>query len=653
MRGWTSRIKLRLQMGGRVAATALKTGGLPLRPRLVLRAGVTGHRLDKLTDADPAVIEAAISACLSSLAEGARALWRAEAAMPFPAFSAEPPLLRVVSALAEGTDRFAARAALALDSKTCAVELECPLPFARKLYRQDFATAESRAEFDRLLGQARSVLELAEPPQAGTAQNYLAAGVAMLQHSDVLLAVWNGKEPRGIGGTGDIVQRAADAGIPVIWIKPWPPMAVSLIWPRHEPYRMGEASVERLVEGAVLISAPEIAALAARVIGTPAPARPQADPRRHGAAGKPAPRAALEDFLGSATPELDAASAAHFTAFESLLTPGGQRFASRMRAIVLPRYVSADWLGSFWARLHRRGYALNFLLAATAVFFALISVPVHDWKVYATIAEVLTILAIVIHTQIGKRQRWHSRWIETRLLAEQLRNLMFLAFTGAGGSQLRSRGREAASQADQASSAWTSFYAAASQRELGLPSLVVDRAYVTSAAHALRQGVIQDQIAYHRHRAERFPHHEHRLHLIGAACLGGAALVSMSFLAIRWLSCAQDAGGLGAACFFSMEHFPDKAKHAVEWVPFLAGVLPAFGAAAYGVRLQSDFEGTQSRSAAMLAALQEIDRAMAREAGSMTFARLGEFAEYTAQIMSGDLASWRVVFEGRPLALPG
>ena len=55
----------------------------------------------------------------------------------------------------------------------------------------------------------------------------------------------------------------------------------------------------------------------------------------------------------------------------------------------------------------------------------------------------------------------------------------------------------------------------------------------------------------------------------------------------------------------------------------------------------------------MLEALEALDRALQTEAPTMTFARLSEFAGFAADIMNGNLASWHVAFEGRPLALPG
>src|SRR3954447_22442325 len=56
---------------------------------------------------------------------------------------------RVLSGLAEGADRLVADVALRRGAQLVAC-----LPMQRELYEKDFETAESRAEFDRLLQRA-------------------------------------------------------------------------------------------------------------------------------------------------------------------------------------------------------------------------------------------------------------------------------------------------------------------------------------------------------------------------------------------------------------------------------------------------------------------------------------------------------------------
>jgi hypothetical protein len=117
------------------------------------------------------------------------------------------------SALAEGADRLVAERALLHD----AARLVAVLPFERNEYMKDFISHESRNEFRRLLDRARSIveLEITEGRDAG----YTAAGDYILECSDVLIALWDGKEGAGEGGTASIVKAARGLGVPLIWLR--------------------------------------------------------------------------------------------------------------------------------------------------------------------------------------------------------------------------------------------------------------------------------------------------------------------------------------------------------------------------------------------------------------------------------------------------
>lgn len=108
--------------------------------------------------------------------------------------------LQVMSPLAEGADRIAARVALDLG-----LELIAPLPMVRSEYRKDFATAESQAEFDSLCAAAGEVLELPADPEDRN-RAYAQLGVFLSAHCHILLAIWDGKLGTALGGTGHVVR---------------------------------------------------------------------------------------------------------------------------------------------------------------------------------------------------------------------------------------------------------------------------------------------------------------------------------------------------------------------------------------------------------------------------------------------------------------
>lgn len=73
-----------------------------------------------------------------------------------PPLGNTPLLLGVLSPLAEGADRLVAREVL----KVPGAVMEVILPLEKTDYMRDFETDESKAEFEALLSQARTVRQL-------------------------------------------------------------------------------------------------------------------------------------------------------------------------------------------------------------------------------------------------------------------------------------------------------------------------------------------------------------------------------------------------------------------------------------------------------------------------------------------------------------
>jgi hypothetical protein len=166
-----------------------------------LRIGVTGHR--RLPD-DPALAER-VSQALAHI----RAL--------APSSCGLPSQVTIVSPLAEGADRLVAAQVLREREAT----LEVPLPLARAEYVQDFRDDESRRAFEQLLARADHVVSL--PPTASRTEAYEQVGRYVVDHADVVLALWDGEPARGRGGTADVVAYAREQGVPLLWIKTAPP----------------------------------------------------------------------------------------------------------------------------------------------------------------------------------------------------------------------------------------------------------------------------------------------------------------------------------------------------------------------------------------------------------------------------------------------
>lgn len=150
-----------------------------------VRVGVTGHR----TFAEVAAVSALVDHVLADLGDHGR----------------------VITSLAEGADRLVAQRA-----RLAGWSHEVVLPLDAADYETDFADEASVAEFRHLLASA--VVLDRQPPAATRDDAYLAAGIAVLDRSEALLAIWDGEDARGRGGTAEIVAEARARALPLTWV---------------------------------------------------------------------------------------------------------------------------------------------------------------------------------------------------------------------------------------------------------------------------------------------------------------------------------------------------------------------------------------------------------------------------------------------------
>jgi hypothetical protein len=120
--------------------------------------------------------------------------------------------LVLVSPLAEGADRIVAKRAISLPN----VRLIALLPFPMEEYLEDFSSKESEREFQELYYQAEQVEEL--PGSLDREEAYLELGKVLINQSDLVIAIWDGKPAKGKGGTEEVVQMAREQGMPLAWI---------------------------------------------------------------------------------------------------------------------------------------------------------------------------------------------------------------------------------------------------------------------------------------------------------------------------------------------------------------------------------------------------------------------------------------------------
>jgi len=118
---------------------------------------------------------------------------------------------RVTTSLARGGDQRISRLAIA-EGLSIGVVVPC------EGYENAFADTDALAQYQELLGKSADVVVLEY--QVPSEDAFLAAGKEIVDRSELVVALWNGRTAAGIGGTGDIVKYARGLGRLVIHVDP-------------------------------------------------------------------------------------------------------------------------------------------------------------------------------------------------------------------------------------------------------------------------------------------------------------------------------------------------------------------------------------------------------------------------------------------------
>jgi hypothetical protein len=569
----------------------------------VLSVGVIGHRPDRLPEGMQPRIAREIAETLAAI--------RAEALSAYgrytDCFAESAPRLALVTALAEGTDRMAAKSAIVLG-----FDLETPLPFVAEEYEKDFESHDSKASFRGLLSRACTVLELGGN-RAHEGRSYEAAGLVVLDMADILVAAWDGGAARGRGGTVELVAEAGRRGMPVVRVDVSGSAPPRLHWrglgDRHTaPLRIEDHPAATL-ESALA------AAIEAQIRPPQNPVerdgldRYLAERRRWVTASVEYPLLML--LLGVRWPRLG-----------DILSPQPEKLANALsefgsaQSAIGAAFGWADSVAARFAQVFRSAMITNFLVSAVAVLVGVMSLAYP-----LSAIELVLVFFLVLNAFIGHSRRWHHRWIESREVAERLRAAapMHTLATRAPGPF-------------GAATTWPAWYVRAVSREAGLRGGRLDDEALASALAALRK-LVSGQAAYHETTARRFQRLHDRLAMAGQILFVAALILA--------------AGTFAGKAF----HLFTATAEMSRWIILASASFPALASASYGIRLIGDFEGAAKRSGRMRGQLSAL--ASALQKGSSDFESLRDRAHEASDVMLGDVATWRLAAESRELAMPG
>jgi len=356
-----------------------------------IRIGVTGHRdLTETEDLSKRVVSACRKGVFELFDRRSRQILQSSPQLPV-AFS-------IVTPLAEGADRLVTKALLG-EKNFGDTRIEAILPLRKEDYVRDFRSEASRQEFEALLGMARRPITLKGPSHRGDLfatdsgsdrrQAYEDVGRYVVDHCDVLIALWNGKPSGGKGGTAEIVEYARKRRRPMIVISTESPYGIAL-----ERGNMPDAGALRQIE-----------ALNAG----------------------PAEQTGRRAYIDHVFRDL-------FDNPEGRFVPDATK--QLVRDNLLPLYVSASTIAKRNQAWYRYAGLIVYAFSAAAVALVALGTLFQRFSHIAFFLEFLLLLTILVTVWLADRRRSHRKWIENRFLAERLRSAVFLAVCGVEASPI-------------------------------------------------------------------------------------------------------------------------------------------------------------------------------------------------------------------------
>jgi hypothetical protein len=631
----------------------------PPRPVIAFRVGVVGHRPDRLPaeDAGLAAVRGAIAQVLEAVSSSVRRF----AAGPGAALYAPgaESILTACSPLAEGADRIFAE-----EARRLGYRLTCVMPFPIGEFEQDFSgplsfETGSLERFRRILDEAEAAGALTRFELNGRRERdreaYEAAGRVVLNQSDLLVVIWDGGAAAGMGGTVDTLREAISLNVPTLWIDSRAPHGWKIMRSAEDLDCLGgeEPCPAPPAETAGDINAVIDALVNSELALDGVDAAP----------GEHAAPAHLKEYLAETRPRLNLAflwklfrdfmdvgrlhpPSIHVAPFESQIRadwqiigdPGSSAAmtppaTSWINARLRGHYAWSDKLADLYADKHRSSFVASSLLAATAVFIALVPVAGHfgPRASLATAIFELFILVLMVGLPIVARLgRWHQRWLEYRVLAELVRALRILIPLG-GARPLPRTAAHLASYGDPAQS-WMNWEARAIARAVGLPEARITASYIKANLDYLLDFLgtttpPHGQIGFHHINCERMERIHHRLHRMSLILFSA----SIAAVGCNWL------------VRFLLPAMIDRVN---EWLILFSAFLPALGATIAAINNQGEFARLQRRSHAMADSLRAVHARVLDldvEPHPPPLATVSELAAQIASMMVEENIEWRIV----------
>jgi hypothetical protein len=611
-----------------------KPAGLD-HPRPVLRVGFAGTQH---LPADTAGLEikleeifTTIARRLVEIAPGPPVHGKDPTGLVTQFYSRDLPLLRLITGLCQGADDLAARILPAVRShaefgRHIETELAAVIPFDVATYRKS-RPADYLAAFDAQASSCSYILALDgcydKPPtetplsEERRSRAYRGQAALLLRQSDLLIALADPATSQGVGGTMDTVRAALRFNLPVVFLHPGAGQ-VRILEPGDDvPSQFSALKTEQVNWTEKL-----------RLWVTRLTADPDMDLVSQPFAKRDYSIRLLEEFFEEGAgesrppgnPRQRTIGEFLWDKFIGWCQPDGERPKSdeslqpygrwRERSTSLNYYYSGNYRGSF---------LLNYILAATAVGLATLSLVLlafdgHRWLIPTLVGLALAKLGIVgwiyLNTLRANSGEWNDRAVDYRYLAERLRAMFYLPKIGSFQPPAATPPAHANRAVRQSAADWllNAIVRSISPASLSLTATVpvnlggapvhlrILRPAPEAVVEAVRDGWVWEQSVYHDRAARTMQNAylfmEHWVKALNATVIG-VVLVDLIIALLTGTGILPERN--------SLHHL------LTPWLMFLAALLPALVASLNGIRFQSECRRLAERSAIMRAILRGSD----------------------------------------------
>jgi hypothetical protein len=544
-----------------------------------VRIGVTGHR--KLDD--PVAVQASVKAALDSEIEKLYPEKSRHDIERVRRAGTTPISFRVLSPLAEGADRVVARVVL---DKPFA-RLDVVLPLAIEDYLGDFATEESREEFRELLARSRKPVLLrtrrieddrSDPGEQAELrrESYAKVGQYVVDHCDVLIAIWDGKPSRGHGGTAEIVKYALEQNRPIIRV--WGNLFEVLNRNNNGLDASALDAIDQFNQRSI----------------------------------RPEQRAGLVKSLDRDHFEKPSSARdipAHVREF--------------VNGLLFPFYVQASIVAKENQNRFYRAGKYIYVLSAAAVGCAALGVLFSSlaWIGFGAEFVILTVMWMTL--QQARRKHSHQNWIEYRFLAERIRCGIFMAICGVEPKPIEVLPYMGHSPTVND---WTvRVLDEIWDRLPPLTGCTEGECLILNAY--IREAWIGDQVKFHNKKKEREGRARERLARAGAIVLPVTiAAAALHLLLVFWRPTTAMPESI---------HLLHQRLH--EGLAFIALLFPAIAASLAGMEAQREHLRLEKRSANMAPQLEQLSRQMASATDPERFESL---LQQVDEIMLRETQDW-------------